>query len=411
MKIFQLIETIQRMKNIKECLMRNYLIMLFLFVTIFTHLHAQQIYKDQPIFPLQNKHVHGSSIVQCPNGDLLACWFHGSGERTADDVLIQGARLKKGEKRWSPVFLMADTPGFPDCNPVLFIDQKERLWLFWIAVTAHRWERSILKYRRALEYQKDSPPKWEWQDIILLKPGEKFSKSIKQGFEKNKRNEGMWAEYAFPYERLIVEASKDAVKRQIGWMTRIHPLVLKSGRILLPLYSDGFNVGLTANSDDVGEHWHASSPIVGFGPIQPTLVQKKDGTVVAYLRDSGDAPNRVMKSISTDDGETWSFAKDTDIPNPGSSLETIVLKDGRWVMVYNDTENSRRSMALALSDDEGESWKWKKNINKIGDRSRSYGYPSLIQTRDGMLHLTFTYKEKGRNTIKHAAFNVDWIKK
>jgi predicted neuraminidase len=374
-------------------------------------IQAQSNYKDEAIFPLQNKHVHGSSIVECPNGDLIACWFHGSGERTADDVVIQGARLKKGAKQWSSVFLMADTPDFPDCNPVLFIDKNERLWLFWIAVTAHRWERSILKYRRSLDYQKTGPPNWEWQDIILLKPGEKFPQIIKEEFKKNVQEEGMWSEYALPYERLVAEASKDPVKRQIGWMTRIHPLVLKSGRILLPLYSDGFNVCLMAISDDLGEHWRASSPLVGFGPIQPTLVQKKDGTVVSYLRDSGDAPQRVMKSISKDEGETWSFAVDTDIPNPGSSLEAIALRDGRWLMVYNDTEDGRHSMALSLSDDEGETWKWNKNINKIGERSKSYGYPSLIQTRDGTLHLTFTYKEKGKNSIKHATFNVDWILK
>lgn len=58
--------------------------------------HAQLEIQDNPIFPLQEKHVHSSSIVECPNGDLLACWFHGSGERTADDVVIRGARLKKG---------------------------------------------------------------------------------------------------------------------------------------------------------------------------------------------------------------------------------------------------------------------------------------------------------------------------
>ena len=390
-------------------IMNKYCIMLFFFSI--SNLYSQPIFESENIFPLQNKHVHGSSIVECPNGDFLACWFHGSGERTADDVVIQGARLKKGTKKWSSVFLMADTPEFPDCNPVMFIDKKERLWLFWIAVTAHRWERSILKYRRASDYQKSGPPNWEWQDVILLKPGEKFSQAIKEGFKKNVTDEGMWAEYAYPYERLIVEASKDPVKRQIGWMTRIHPLVLQSGRILLPLYSDGFNVCLMAISDDLGEHWRACSPLVGRGPIQPTLVQKKDGTIVAYLRDSGDAPNRVMKSISKDEGETWSFAVDTDIHNPGSSLEVITLKNGRWLMVYNDTEDGRHSMALALSDDEGLTWKIKKNINKIEHRSKSYGYPSLIQTRDGMLHLTFTYKEKGRNTIKHATFNTDWIMK
>ena len=36
------------------------------------------------IFPLQDQHVHGSSIVELPNGDLLSCWFQGSGERKAN---------------------------------------------------------------------------------------------------------------------------------------------------------------------------------------------------------------------------------------------------------------------------------------------------------------------------------------
>jgi len=36
------------------------------------------------IFPLEKWHNHSSSVVELPNGDLLVCWFHGSGERTAD---------------------------------------------------------------------------------------------------------------------------------------------------------------------------------------------------------------------------------------------------------------------------------------------------------------------------------------
>jgi len=84
------------------------------------------------LFPLQNKHVHSSSLVELPNGDLLACWFHGSGERTANDVSIQGSRLSKGARQWNPIFEMADTPQLPDCNPTLFLDAQQRLWMFWV---------------------------------------------------------------------------------------------------------------------------------------------------------------------------------------------------------------------------------------------------------------------------------------
>ena len=97
-------------------------------------------------------------------------------------------------------------------------------------------------------------------------------------------------------------------------------------------------------------------------------------------------------------GESWSPAIDTNIPNPGSSLEAIALWDGRWVMVYNDTEDGRHSLAVALSEDEGKIWRAKRHIDRSDNRDKSFGYPSLIQANDGMLHLTYSYRERGRAT-------------
>ncbi len=59
------------------------------------------IYQAIEIFPLIKQHVHGSTVVELANGDLLAAWFQGSGERQADDVAIMGARLRAGEQKWS----------------------------------------------------------------------------------------------------------------------------------------------------------------------------------------------------------------------------------------------------------------------------------------------------------------------
>jgi predicted neuraminidase len=371
--------------------------------------YAEPVFQTQNIFPLQDKHVHGSSIVQCANGDFLAAWFYGSGERNADDVQIQGARLKVGADSWSEVFPMADTPGFPDCNPVLHVDAQGRLWLFWIPVLANKWQFSLLKYRRAAEFQADGPPKWDWQDVINLKPGEDFPAILEKKFRELRIDSGMWGEYALPYSELIVEAAKDPLKRQMGWMTRIHPLVLPSGRILLPLYNDGFNISLVGISDDGGDTWRASGPIVGAGPIQPTLVRKNDGTLHAYLRDSGEDPGRVMLSTSGDDGVTWSNALDTDIPNPGSSLEAIRLRDGAWVMIFNDTEISRDRLAAALSDDEGATWKWKRTLEP-SDGGESFAYPSLVESADGLLHATYSYVAEKGKCIRHCVFNAEWIK-
>jgi len=373
-------------------------------------INANPLFKEYSIFPIQNKHVHGSSIIELPNGDLLSCWFHGSGERKANDVQIKGSRLKKGSNKWGDVFDMADTPSLPDCNPVLWIDKNDKLWLFWIAVRANQWENSMLRYRTSINYLNKEIPTWNWQDNIILQPGEKFRETIELAF-KQYVDEPMWAEYALPYSKLIIEASKDPEKRQKGWMTRIHPISLKSGRVLLPLYSDGYNISIVAISDDNGKHWKASNPIVGLGPIQPSLVQKQNGHIVAYMRDSGDDPKRILKSVSKDNGETWSFAIDTKIPNPSSSIEVLQLKNGNWIMACNDTESSMSQMAILLSFNEGKSWEVKKYIGKYEYNSGiTLAYPSLIQSSDRLIHLTYSLKDKKGKTIQHAVFNEDWIK-
>jgi predicted neuraminidase len=342
------------------------------------------------IFPLQEKHVHGSSIVALPNGDMLTAWFEGSGERTANDVEIMGSRLKKGEKNWSKPFLMADTPNMPDCNPVLFLNQKGKLFLVWIAVQANRWEHSLLRVRTSENYSNPGAPVWDWQDNILLNPGEEFALEVERRFKELPANIAGWAEYAPSYDKMILEASKDPRKRTTGWMTRIKPILYDNGKIILPLYSDGFNFSIMAISEDFGESWRPSLPLVGRGPIQPALVKKQNGNLVAFLRDSGDAPSRVHISKSFDNGETWSASQKTEIPNT-ASVEMLNLADGRWAFLGNDIDDGRYILSLYLSDDEGQTWKWKTKLEDHSLGEGSYSYPSLIQTSDGLLHITYSF--------------------
>ena len=304
---------------------------------------------------------------------------------------------------------MADTPDIPDCNPVIFIDPNEELWLFWIAVPAERWEDSLLRFRKAKQYQSEGPPKWYWQDDMILKPGEKFADAMESGFKAMGLHGSDYGGHAAdPFESLVV-AARNASNRQCGWMPRTHLNVLPSGRILLPLYSDGFYVGLMAISDNGGTTWRASSPIVGVCLNQPSVVRKKNGTLVAYMRSEGVKQGYTQVSTSEDEGESWSLAVETDIPNPNASLEAIALEDGRWVMAYNDTQEGRDSLALALSDDEGETWRWKRHLER--QRGGRFHYPSLIQTRDGLIHISYTHQPdpSADKSIKHVAMNADWI--
>lgn len=374
---------------------------LSLYTTGFAQSVSPAVVRNELIFPVQAKHAHGSSLVSLPNGDFLAVWFYGSGERTADDVKIMGARLEKGETTWSEPFLMADTPNLPDCNPVLFLNHTGKLFLVWIAVQANQWESSILRVKTSTNYLKSGPPIWSWQDNILLKPDDHFATEIATKFRDLPKSTVGWGGYAPRYDDLIKEASRDASKRCIGWMTRIKPLLLANNRIVLPLYSDGFNLSLMAISDDDGASWRPSLPIVGRGPIQPALVRKKNGNLVAYMRDSGDAPTRVQVSESTDQGESWTATTKTDIPNT-ASVEALVLKDGRWAFLGNDVDDGRYRLSLYLSNDEGKTWTSKSRIEDHPSTQERYSYPSLIQTADGLLHMTYSHHpDEQHKSIKY----------
>ncbi|MEQ8881494.1 MAG: exo-alpha-sialidase [Cyclobacteriaceae bacterium] len=418
-------------------------------------------YQEQIIFPLQREHVHGPTIVELPNGDMLSAWFQGSGERWADDVRIMGSRLKKGDTAWSDPFLMADTPDFPDINPVLFLDSRDKLWLMYYPVIANQWETSIPKYRISDDYEGKGAPNWSWQDIILVKPGSKTERGIQADDrfvaevtkqldayeaylketlfpqmteEQKQRLEPRWNGYRKKMDSLAggqnmirsgrVKVGDETINkdlgypltRRIGWQTKNKPLVFRD-RILLPLYSDGLDCSIFAITDDFGETWQFSNPVLGGVGIQATIAIAKDGSLYAYLRDNGPAPKRMQLTTSLDGGFTWSIAKDTDIPNSGAGFDMTTLNTGEWIMVYNETEEGRHDLTVAISDDEGETWKWKKKIelDERGELATSSHYPAIIQGANGMIHTVYSYHHKDRDdgphkTIKYASFPVSWVK-
>ncbi|MGH2793245.1 MAG: exo-alpha-sialidase, partial [Actinomycetota bacterium] len=196
--------------------------------------------------------------------------------------------------------------------------------------------------------------------------------------------------------------------------------------LIVPLYSDGFSFSLMAISDDWGATWKTSTPLVGAGNIQPSLARRKDGTLVAYMRDNGPPPKLLMISRSSDRGETWSRVEDSELPNPGSGAEVLVLRNGNWLLVYNDLERERYSLAVSLSADEGRTWQWTRHLERDASsdpkQRGQYHYPSIIQAADGTLHATYSYfapeasvtadaqNRLPRKSIKHAHFNEAWIR-
>ena len=412
------------------------------------------------LFPLQDQHTHGATIVELPNGDLLAAWFQGSGERWADDVAIMGARLLKGSDQWSEPFVMADVPEFPDINPALFLDSQDRLWLAWYTVIANLWETSLPKYRISENYMMaEGPPEWKWQEVLHVKPGgrtergiqadDPFSASVKNqmdAYETYLKDSlapspeilAGWEQWR---EQMLGRARGDQMRypgyvydstgartrqtlgyplfRRIGWQTKNKAVLVDGKRLILPLYSDGLGFSLMAITDDDGETWQYSEPLVGFENIQASIVGKEDGTLVTFMRDNGPPPQRLQMSTSSDKGLTWSPVRDSQLPNPGSGADLAVLPNGDWVIAYNDTEDGRHSLAVSLSEDEGNSWSYTRHLelDESGkDKAATGAYPSIIVGKNGTIHVVYSYTsprtEKGKQeTIKYARFGVEWVRR
>jgi predicted neuraminidase len=419
------------------------------------------ILDQQIIFPLQNEHVHGPTIVELPNGDLLTAWFQGSGERWADDVRIMGSRLTKKNSEWSEPFLLADIPGFPDINPILFMDTKNRLWLMWYPVLANQWETSIPMYRISEDYEKPGAPVWCWQDVLFVKPGDKtehgiqpqdrFTTAVKRQMDEyedylkteiwpvlskdqQESYSKLWSNYRTRVDSLaegrnMIRNGRSRIgdnpeptklgyplSRRIGWQTK-NKAVIISDRIIVPLYSDGFGCTLFAMTDDLGQTWQFSNPVIGSIGIQATIGISKTGGLSAYLRDNGPPPKRMQVTSSSDGGYSWSIAKDTNIPNPGAGFDMATLESGEWIMIYNETESGRHDLTVAISDDEGISWKWKRKIefDDRGEQATAYHYPAIIQGAGGLIHTVYSYHYRDRGetahkTINYASFPVEWVK-
>lgn len=363
------------------------------------------MHEAELIAPLEKMHHHAAGIVECANGDLLVSWYRGKGERDSDDVKVIGSRRRKGATTWETPFVMADVPGFPDCNTCMMIDTQDRLWLFWPVIIANTWESCITNYRTSTNYTADGPPKWDWQGTILLKP-DNLKEKMDAAYEQRLKEIGSIDPDRKARLDRMIERSGEKLYQRLGWQPRCKPTVLPTGRILFPLYTDTFSACIMAISDDKGETWYASDPIIGFGNIQASVLRRNDGTLVAYMRNNAQ-PKRIRVSESKDDGLTWGPVTSSELLNPGAGVDGVRLDNGHWVMVYNDLERGRFQLAVSISDDEGKTWKWTRHLEK--EEKGSYHYPVVIQGRDGTIHAVYSYSNQGEG-MKHAAFSEDWVK-
>ncbi len=110
----------------------------------------------------------------------------------------------------------------------------------------------------------------------------------------------------------------------------------------------------------------------------------------------------MVRTESQDGGRTWSPGVDSPFPNPNAAVDFIRLQSGHHLLVYNDSFSERTPLTVALSLDGARSFPHKWNLLDRPDGD--YGYPTVIQTRDGKIQVVFT---DARKKVMRAVFSEE----
>jgi predicted neuraminidase len=320
-----------------------------------------------PDSPLLSSHV--ASICELPDRRLAAAWYAGSREG-ARDVAICFATRDPGAATWSePRAIVTRDQAARDLdrrikkvgNAVLFSDAEGRLRLLYVSITVGGWSGSSLN----LAESGDGGRTWSRSRRLTLSPFLNVSELVK---------------------------NNPAPLSDGSWVVPIYQELLGKLPELLWLKESGWTFEATRSRVNGGRTG-----------LQPALVPLGPASALVFLRDV--SPRKRIAMARTDDaGRTWTQPRGLDLPNPDSGLAALRLSDGRLLLVFNDSTSGRENLRLAISRDEGQSW------DRVATLAETVGgevsYPYLIQARDGVIHVVYTWK---RRAIKHAMFNEAWL--
>ncbi|MBN2478971.1 MAG: exo-alpha-sialidase [Parachlamydiales bacterium] len=327
---------------------------ILLFLLISSTAFANGIIKSE--FILNNppfESCHASTLTETKSGKILCSFFAGT-EEGHPDVNIW--LIENNKNIWSNLREVA-TSTQPCWNPVLFTFPDGKVFLFYKAGS--------------------NPLSWS-------------------GFLKISKDEGK----TFSDSKIFPAGIYGPIKNK--------PLLLDNKILLCPSSTESFDawacyMDITKNKTKT---WTKSSPIIdpknSKGIIQPSLFVSDKGHIKLLARSN--KVKRIFMAISKNRGKTFSKAKPTNLPNPNSGIDLVKLKDKTVLLVYNHSEENRYPLNVAISEDDGNSW---KTVLTLESEKGDFSYPAVIQTKDGLVHITYTWNRKN---IKYVVIDPKKLK-
>lgn len=341
----------------------KFIAILFLFSSF--NIFAQSAFKAELIkseFVFNNPPTpacHASTIVELSNNTFIASWFGGKYE-SSPDVGIWIAINEKGQWKQPKMLVdgvVNDTLRFPCWNPVLFKTKAGKLLLFY----------KVGK----------NPREWWGMKISSDDDGKHWSKPEK-----------------------LPDGMLGPIKNK--------PFQLANGEILYPSSTESldekvWNIHLEKSDKNASKFQKISIDCDTFGVIQPSILQYAGRRLQLLCRSR---QNALVQTWSEDNGKTWSPLSLTTIPNPNSGTDATTLKNGLQVLVYNPLKkganwfNGRYKLNVAVSKN-GSDW---QDVYTLEDHKEGeFSYPAIIQSSDGLVHITYT---ANRKNIKHIVLKV-----
>lgn len=251
-----------------------------------------------------------------------------------------------------------------------------------------------------------------WNPVLYQPPGDAPTYLF---FKVGPNPREWWGEMMVSYDRGRSFRDRRRLPEGIDGPVRCKPILLNDAATLL-CGSSTENSGWRVHFESVNlvdgvptGSWKRIGPINDasqFNAIQPTFLQHPNGRLQVLCRTKEGV---IATSSSDDQGQTWSKLAATDLPNPNSGIEAVTLADGRHLLVYNhlssgNTGWGRRGLLnLAVSDD-GISWDQVSVLEK--EEKAEFSYPAIIQSQDGMVHITYTHK---RTRVKHLVIDPNQL--